>query len=49
MVLVQIGGRKVIQGGNAIANGPWDPSKAADVAAKAAQLGFGHVPEPAAV
>ena len=46
---MQIGGKKVILGGNAIASGPWDPSKAADVAAKAVQLGFGHVPEPAAV
>ncbi|GJP68745.1 hypothetical protein CLOP_g4276 [Closterium sp. NIES-67] len=49
VVLVAIGGSRVIRGGNAIADGAVDESKAAEVAAKAVAMGFGHVPEPNAL
>ncbi|CAI5490140.1 unnamed protein product [Closterium sp. Naga37s-1] len=49
VVLVAMGGKRVIRGGNGIASGPVDESRAAEVAAKAVTMGFGHVPEPSAL
>ncbi|CAI5966896.1 unnamed protein product [Closterium sp. NIES-65] len=48
VVLVAMGGKRVIRGGNGIASGPVDESRAAEVAAKAVAMGLGHVPEPSA-
>ncbi|KAH8809279.1 hypothetical protein F5884DRAFT_883324 [Xylogone sp. PMI_703] len=47
VTLVEIGGRKVIRGGNHIAAGPVDSSRAEELAVRLRDAGFSHVPEPA--
>lgn len=49
VVLVDIGGRRVVQGGNCLLSGPVEPSNAAAAAAQALKRGFGHVPEDTAL
>ncbi|KAK3693669.1 putative urease [Podospora appendiculata] len=48
VALVEIGGNKVIRGGNNLASGPVDPSRVDDIIAKLQEAGFAHEPEPAA-
>ncbi|KAK3336080.1 putative urease [Cercophora scortea] len=48
VTLVEIGGNKVIRGGNNLASGPVDPSRVDDIIAKLQEAGFAHEPEPAA-
>ena len=48
VTLVEIGGAKVIRGGNALASGPVDVSRADDIVAKLQAAGFAHTPEPVA-
>ncbi|KAK0630101.1 urease [Bombardia bombarda] len=45
--LVEIGGNKVIRGGNNLASGPVDQSRVEEIIEKLQQAGFAHVPEPA--
>ncbi|KAK7751166.1 Urease [Diatrype stigma] len=45
VTLVEIGGRRVIRGGNSLATGPVDVARAADIVAKLQQAGFAHAPE----
>ncbi|EON98322.1 putative urease protein [Phaeoacremonium minimum UCRPA7] len=47
VTLVEIGGNKVIRGGNNIASGVVDLSRANDIVARLQQAGFAHAPEPA--
>ncbi|KAH9906328.1 urease [Xylariomycetidae sp. FL2044] len=47
VTLVEIGGNKVIRGGNGIANGKVDLARAGDIVAKLQQAGFAHAPAPA--
>jgi len=47
VTLVEIGGHKVIRGGNTLANGVVDLSRAEEILAKLQTAGFAHVPEPA--
>ncbi|KAL1879968.1 hypothetical protein VTK73DRAFT_6548 [Phialemonium thermophilum] len=47
ITLVEIGGHKVIRGGNNLATGPVDYSRVDDIVAKLQQAGFAHAPEPA--
>jgi len=49
VVLVDIGGRRVVQGGNCLLSGPVEPSNGAAAAAQALKRGFGHVPEATAL
>ncbi|CAK7214173.1 Urease [Sporothrix curviconia] len=44
--LVAIGGRRIIQGGNSLASGPVDFSRADDIIERLQKAGFGHAPEP---
>ncbi|KAJ5824005.1 Urease beta subunit [Penicillium robsamsonii] len=48
VTLVEIGGNRVIRGGNWLANGPVDMSRADEIMAKLQTAGFAHVPEPQA-
>ncbi|KAF4211495.1 hypothetical protein CNMCM8980_001997 [Aspergillus fumigatiaffinis] len=48
VTLVEISGHKVIRGGNCLANGPVDLSRADEIIAKLQAAGFAHVPEPTA-
>ena len=46
MTLVEIGGRRIIQGGNNLASGFLDVSKAKSITAKLEEGGFAHKPDP---
>lgn len=48
VTLVEIGGHRVVRGGNGLANGKVEPGREAAVVAEMQRRGFGHVPEPAA-
>ncbi len=45
VTLVEIGGRRVIRGGNNLASGPVDPARAGDIVARLQEAGFAHAPE----
>ncbi|OAP58601.1 urease [Fonsecaea erecta] len=45
--LVEIAGNKAIHGGNNLASGPVDVSRAEEIVQKLQQAGFAHTPEPA--
>ncbi|KAL2256600.1 hypothetical protein VTK26DRAFT_1426 [Humicola hyalothermophila] len=47
VTLVEIGGGKVIRGGNALASGVVDLSRAAEIVEKLQAAGFAHAPDPA--
>ncbi|KAJ9151999.1 Urease [Pleurostoma richardsiae] len=47
VTLVEIGGGRVIRGGNNLASGPVDPSRAGELVARLQQAGFAHAPDPA--
>ncbi|KAJ4295920.1 Urease [Collariella sp. IMI 366227] len=47
VTLVEIGGNKVIRGGNALASGEVDLSRAEEIIERLREAGFAHVPEPA--
>ncbi|KAF7548981.1 hypothetical protein G7046_g8493 [Stylonectria norvegica] len=47
VTLVEIGGHKVIRGGNHLATGAVDLARAESIIAKLQEAGFAHVPEPA--
>lgn len=47
VTLVEIGGHKVIRGGNHLAAGKLDLSRADEILARLQQAGFAHTPEPA--
>ena len=47
VTLVEIGGRRFIHGGNSIASGKVDVSRAEEIVKKLQEGGFSHVPEPA--
>lgn len=47
VTLVEIGGNKVIRGGNAIASGKIDLNRADEILERLQAAGFAHVPEPA--
>ncbi|KAI9820136.1 MAG: Urease [Thelocarpon impressellum] len=47
VTLVEIGGHRVIRGGNAVATGPVDASRADEIIYKLRQGGFANTPEPA--
>ncbi|KAK0733565.1 urease [Lasiosphaeria miniovina] len=44
--LVEIGGNRVIRGGNNLASGKVDPARVDDIVAHLQQAGFAHTPEP---
>ncbi|KAK3383686.1 putative urease [Lasiosphaeria ovina] len=44
--LVEIGGNRVIRGGNSLASGKVDPARVDDIVARLQQAGFAHAPEP---
>lgn len=44
---VEIGGKKIIRGGNGIASGPIDLSRAEEILKRLHEGGFAHVPQPA--
>jgi urease len=46
VTLVEIGGNKIIRGGNHIATGKVDSSRAEEILVKLQQGGFAHAPEP---
>ncbi|KAJ6144281.1 Urease [Penicillium chermesinum] len=48
VTLVEIAGNKVIRGGNWLANGPLDLSRADEIVGRLQAAGFAHVPEPQA-
>ncbi|KAI0424471.1 hypothetical protein F5Y09DRAFT_139192 [Xylaria sp. FL1042] len=48
VTLVEIGGRRVIRGGNNLASGVVDLSRADEIIARLQQAGFAHEPQPAA-
>ena len=48
VTLVAIGGHKIISGGNNLASGVVDLSRADDIVRDLVQKGFSHVPEPGA-
>ncbi|CAI7663232.1 unnamed protein product [Penicillium viridicatum] len=48
VTLVEIGGNRIIRGGNWLANGPVDMSRADEIISKLQVAGFAHVPEPQA-
>ncbi|ERF72135.1 Urease [Endocarpon pusillum Z07020] len=47
VTLVEIGGRRFIQGGNSIASGHVEASRVEEIVKRLQEGGFGHVPEPA--
>lgn len=47
VTLVEIAGARVIRGGNALAPGPVDPGRAAEILERLQLAGFAHAPEPA--
>ena len=48
VTLVEIGGHRIIRGGNFLANGPVDLSRAEEIVERLQTAGFAHVPEPTA-
>jgi len=46
VTLVEIGGHKIIRGGNHLATGKVDISRAEEIAIKLQQAGFAHTPDP---
>ncbi|KXX82935.1 Urease [Madurella mycetomatis] len=46
VTLVEIGGNKVIRGGNGLASGKVDLTRASEILGRLQQAGFAHVPEP---
>jgi urease len=48
VTLVEIGGNRIIRGGNWLANGPVDLNRAEEIVTKLQTAGFAHVPEPQA-
>ncbi|CBF89498.1 urease Ure [Aspergillus nidulans FGSC A4] len=48
VTLVEIGGHRIIKGGNSLASGPVDLRRADDIIQRLQTAGFAHVPEPAA-
>ncbi|KAI9806492.1 MAG: Urease [Piccolia ochrophora] len=46
VTIVEIGGNRVIRGGNGIASGPIDVSRADEIVQRLQQGGFAHVPDP---
>ncbi|EGS18041.1 urease-like protein [Thermochaetoides thermophila DSM 1495] len=48
VTLVEIGGNKVIKGGNGIVNGKVDFTRTGEIVEKLVKMGFAHVPEPGA-
>jgi len=48
VTLVEIGGRRVIRGGNNLASGVVDVGRVDDIVAKLLRAGFAHEPQPAA-
>ncbi len=46
VTLVEIGGHKIIRGGNHLATGKVDISRAEEIAVKLQQAGFAHTPDP---
>ena len=46
VTLVEIGGHRVIRGGNGVASGPVDLSRADEILARLQEGGFAHTPEP---
>ncbi|PFH57339.1 hypothetical protein XA68_15211 [Ophiocordyceps unilateralis] len=48
VTLVQIGGAKVIRGGNGLASGPVEEWRATDIVERLQAAGFAHQPEPTA-
>ncbi|KAL2060004.1 hypothetical protein VTL71DRAFT_9826, partial [Oculimacula yallundae] len=46
VTLVEIGGNKIIRGGNHLATGELDVSRVDDIISKLQQAGFAHAPEP---
>lgn len=49
VTLVEIGGRKYISGGNSLATGVFDSSKANEIVNSLVGKDYGHVPEPGAL
>lgn len=49
VTLVDIGGARIISGGNRLATGVVDLSRSDAIVAELLQKGFGHVPEPGAL
>ncbi|KAK4101604.1 urease [Parathielavia hyrcaniae] len=47
VTLVEIGGAKVIRGGNGIASGKVDPARLDEIRDRLREAGFAHAPEPA--
>ena len=48
VTLVEIGGKRTIRGGNGLASGPLDLSRAEEIIEKLQQAGFAHEPQPTA-
>ncbi|KAJ5084760.1 hypothetical protein NUU61_009339 [Penicillium alfredii] len=48
VTLVEIGGNRVIRGGNWLANGPLDLGRAEEIVTRLQTAGFAHAPEPMA-
>ena len=48
ITLVEIGGAKVIRGGNGLASGAVDPAHTTEITENLQRAGFSHAPEPAA-
>src|ERR1700761_5030564 len=46
VTLVEIGGNKIIRGGNHIATGKVDLSRAEEIVSKLQESGFSHAPDP---
>lgn len=44
--MVEIGGKRIIRGGNNLANGPVDLSRKDEILAKIQECGFAHSPDP---
>ena len=47
VTLVEMSGKKIIRGGNSLASGPVDLSRAEEIIGRLREGGFAHVPEPA--
>lgn len=47
VTLVEMSGKKIIRGGNSLASGPVDLSRAEEIIGRLHEGGFAHVPEPA--
>ncbi|KAL2039198.1 hypothetical protein N7G274_007866 [Stereocaulon virgatum] len=47
VICVEIGGKRIIRGGNNIASGPVDSSRVDEIMEKLQKGGFAHVPDPA--